>query len=300
MWAIMDLGTNSTRLLIASYNPHAARCQTVQRALRITRLGEGMNEQHKVLSAAAMERTVAALEEFAAIISVFPVQGVRLVATQAVREAANREELVEKIKRRLNWDLEVISGVQEAAWSYSGAVQGLKTPGIPLVVDIGGASTEFSVRTEPQKLQLTSLPLGALRLYEHPRTDAELQRILQEGLAGFAYPRALSLVAVGGTATTLAAVQLEMVDYDADRVQGLMLPLEEIEAIYRRLQVLEPAQRLKVAGITPGREDIIVAGLQILLAIMTFFRQKELTVSDQDLLHGIFWQELLKGNEAVP
>lgn len=292
MWAVMDIGTNSTRLLIADYDKTAGQLRPCKRALKITRIGEGMSKTNRVITPVAMERTINALEDFAGMIAVFPVNKVRLVATQAVREAVNQAELAAKIKERLGWTLEVIPGEQEALLSYQGAVQGLKTAGFPLVVDIGGGSTEFLLGESGRKMQARSLPLGALRLLEHPQTDEKIERFLAEQLAGFPFPEpTTALVAVGGTATTLAAVKLELVTYEAEKVQGLTLPLVEIKEIYRRLHGMRPAERLQVAGITPGREDIIIPGMQILLAVLRFFGRTDLTVSDQDLLQGIILTE---------
>lgn len=312
MWAVMDIGTNSTRLLIADYDQSTGQLQPLKRALKITRIGEGMSETNRVMSLVAIERTINALEVFAEIIADYPVKKIRLVATQAVREAANQAELVDKVKARLSWMLEVIPGEQEALLSYQGAVQGLKTEGFPLVVDIGGGSTEFLVSENEReietaeevktvatltdrKLLARSLPLGALRLLEHPQTDPGIQLFLTKQLAGFPFPgQTTALVAVGGTATTLAAVRLGLVSYEAEKVQGLTLPLAEIKEIYQRLQAMRAAERLQVAGISPGREDIIIPGLQILLAVMRFFGKTDLTVSDQDLLQGVILAEYFK------
>jgi exopolyphosphatase/guanosine-5'-triphosphate,3'-diphosphate pyrophosphatase len=303
MRAVMDIGTNSTRLLLADYDGTTGQLHPLKRGLKITRIGEGMIEKNRVMSPGAMERTIAALEDFAGIIAAYPVEKIRLVATQAVREAANQAELKERIKERLGWTLEVISGAEEAKLSYRGAVQGLQTVGSPFVVDIGGGSTEFLVEREEgapgagekgsngSKLQARSLPLGALRLFEKPLSDAELQSILAKGLAGFQFSPEASLVVVGGTATTLAAVKLELVSYDAEKVQGLTIPFTALNEISQWLEAMSPAERLKVPGITPGREDIIVPGLQILRTVMTYFGRTELTVSDQDLLHGLIMGE---------
>lgn len=299
MRAVMDIGTNSTRLLLADYDGTTGQLHPLKRGLKITRIGEGMHEKNRVMSQLAMGRTIAALEDFAGIITAYPVEKIRLVATQAVREAANQAELKERIKERLGWTLEVISGAEEAKLSYRGAVQGLKAVRSPLVVDIGGGSTEFLVAQDDgaqgsnaamekdRRLQARSLPLGALRLLEHPLSDTALQRILAQGLASFLISSEAPLVVVGGTATTLAAVKLGLLSYDAEKVQGLTISFTTLQEIVQRLEAMEPSERLKVPGITSGREDIIVPGLQILRAVMTYFGRAELTVSDQDLLHGL-------------
>ncbi len=323
MWAVMDIGTNSTRLLVAEYEKQTGRLRVLKRMLKITRIGEGMSADNKTMSSRAIERTIRVLEGFAEMIAAYSVKSVRLVATQAVREAVNQDELVEKIKERLGWTLEVIPGEEEAKLSYLGAVQGLKTARYPLVVDIGGGSTEFLLSEEGQAeherrielgegegqeteeaevkakgnvkgegLQVRSLSFGALRLLENPVSNAEIEKFLAKGLENFVLPLETSLVAVGGTATTLAAVKLGLVSYDAEKVQGLTLGLSEIKYIYERLQALQPVERLQVPGITPGREDIIIPGLQILGCIMSFLQSTHLTISDQDLLQGLILTDL--------
>lgn len=291
MWAVMDIGTNSSRLLIADDGGEAGQLRVVERALQITRIGEGMTEQNRKISFEAMERTLRTLENYAQIIARYPVEKVRLIATQAVREADNKEELVEKVKARLGWQLEIVPGEYEARLSYLGAVQGVKIEGVPLVIDIGGGSTEFMVKTEKGEFQVCSLPLGALRLMENPICDEKVQEALDKGLQNFTIPSETKLMGVGGTATTTAAVKLALVHYAADQVQGLKLDFTEIIAIHQSLKSKKPAERLKVPGITPGREDIIIPGLQILLSIMRFFRRRDLIVSDQDLLHGLIYDK---------
>lgn len=283
----MDIGTNSSRLLIADYEIKTGKIRTVKRALRITRIGEGMNEKNRLMSSPAMQRTLQALAEFSLIIKQYPVKKVCLLATQAVREADNQVELREKIKVGLGWDLRIISGEEEACLSYLGAVQGLKLRGIPVVIDIGGGSTEFIFGEEKQNFRVLSLALGALRLWENPLPDEKIQDLLSRRLSTFSLPRNISLVGVGGTVTTVAAVQLMLENYEAEKVQGLKLSLAGITDLYEKLKVMPTMERLQVPGITLGREDIIVPGLQILINIMNYGGETQIMVSDQDLLYGV-------------
>lgn len=291
MWAVMDIGTNSSRLLVADSEGETGRIRAVDRALQTTRIGEGMNEKSRTISPEAMERTLHALGDFSQIIAKYPVQKVRLIATQAVREANNKEDLVEKIKNRLGWQLEIVSGEYEAKLSYVGAVQGLESEGIPVVVDIGGGSTELMFKSEKRGLQVQSLPLGALRLLENPLCDEKIGDFLEKRLQNFTLSPKAVLVGVGGTVTTTGAVKLSLVHYAADRVQGLKLEFTELIAIYQSLKSKNLAERLKVPGITSGKEDIIIPGLQILLNLMRHFRKGELIVSDRDLLYGLIYDK---------
>ena len=288
LWAVMDIGTNSSRLLLAEYNRKSGKLQTVRRELRTTRIGFGMKNGNSYLSPEAINRTLQALADFSAVLKNYPVEKVVLLATQAVRGARNQGEFVEKIKVRLGWDLQIISGEEEARLSYLGAMQGLTVTGVPVVIDIGGGSTEVIGKEEngQETYQVHSLPLGALYLWENPLSEEKIQRSLAEGLADFSWPGEVSLVGVGGTVTTVAAVQLGLVHYAAEKVQGLKLSLTELRALYEKLKEMPPKARLQVAGITSGREDIIVAGMQILISIMAYWQVQQITVSDQDLLQG--------------
>jgi len=289
LWAAMDIGTNSSRLLVAKYDPESEKLSTFRRALQTTRIGLGMKDGNRYLNPEAMNRTLLALAEFSAVLQHYPVKKVVLLATQAVREARNQEELVEKIKVRLGWDLQIISGEEEAKLSYLGAMQGLTVTGVPIVIDIGGGSTEFIRKEEKGNgtYQVKSLPFGALRLWENPLSDKIIQRRLAEALADFSLPEKPILIGVGGTVTTVAAVKLGLTHYAAEKVQGLKISLTEIRALYEKLKEMQPEERLQVAGIPPGRADIIVTGMQILINIMAYWQTQQITVSDQDLLQGV-------------
>ena len=288
LWAVMDIGTNSCRLLIADYDQEAEKLHTLHRALRTTRIGLGMKDGDGYLNLTAMDRTVQALMEYSEVLQHYPIKKVVLLATQALRAARNQKEFKEKIKGRLGWDLEIISGEKEARFSYLGAIQGLAVTGVPLVIDIGGGSTEFICQVDKgnKKYQVHSLPLGALHLWENPLSDDIIQRRLAEALVDFSLPQKVSIVGVGGTATTVAAVKLGLGNYAAEKVQGLKLSYTELKAMYEKLKEMRPEERLQVAGISPGREDIIVSGMQILINIMAYWQAQQVMVSDQDLLQG--------------
>lgn len=303
MWAVMDIGTNSCRLLMARLGA-GGKVETVCRLLRTTRIGAGMNQENKSIHAGALARTMEALAEFSREIKRIPIPAeVILVGTQAVREAENRQRVIDTIKAVLGWQLEVLSGEREAWLSYLGAVQELPEKD-PLVIDIGGGSTELVRRREEGGLQVVSLPLGALRLYEKPQSHIEISAFLARAIGakhGSAWTGnkrhdwndpGVPLVGVGGTCTTAAAVKLALQAYDPDLVQGYRMTAEDIRCIYQKLESLRAEERLKVAGIFPGREDIILPGLQILLNIMTFLAKTEITISDHDLLYGLIYEKL--------
>ncbi len=293
MWAVMDIGTNSCRLLLAEQSGADRKIKKMQMFLRTTRIGEGMSSEDRSIRQAALNRTMAALTEFHMIIKESPAANVILVATQALREANNSDVLVVRIKKELGRDLEILSGEAEARLSYLGAVAGFAQETPVLVVDIGGGSTELAWKEKNGDFQAVSIPLGALRLFESPKTDRQIIDILQQALTNVRNPEELRakagyfLIGVGGTCTTTAAVALNMNTYNSELIQGYRLTAETIVDQYRLLKNLESHERLKIAGIQRGREDIIIPGLQILIAMMHVLEQKSITISDQDLLYGL-------------
>ena len=298
MWAVMDRGTNSCRLLLAEQGGAESGIKRVQSFLRITRIGEGMRGQDRAISPVALERTIAALREFSLIIAGYQARDVIIVATQAVREATNRDILVAGIKKELNWELEILPGESEARLSYLGAVAGLSLKKTALVLDIGGGSTEFAWIGANGKFHAVSIAIGALRLFESPRADTEIHEIMQQALAkdgntdGLRAAAASLLVGVGGTCTTAAAVNLSMAKYDSMKIQGHQLTIETIVNQYNMLNKIKACERLNIAGITKGREDIIIPGLQILIAAMKMLGGEVITISDQDLLYGVILNRL--------
>lgn len=295
MYAIMDIGTNSCRLLVAAVLDDGS-IQIKERQLRTTRIGAGMDSNNNI-SLVAIERTLAALEEYAVIIAKYPVEKIVLVATQAVRSASNKNVLMRVIKERLNWEMQIITGIREAWLSYLGATSFLDSQSsTPLVIDIGGGSTELLSAINKEKIMAHSVPLGALRLFENPLSTQELTQYFQEALSEFAVGQekmsSYQLIGVGGTCTTLAAVHLALKTYDSERVQGYCLEVPQIQQVYESLLELPTEKRLKVAGIYPGREDIIIPGLQILLALLNILHSRNLIISDRDLLWGLIYEQI--------
>ncbi len=291
MWAAMDIGTNSCRLLIA--NPtRSGKLNTVVKLLRTTRIGQGLCPQENFLRQEAMDRTLEALREYDSVIRKYPVAEIQLIATQAVREAENGNSLVGVIKERFGWELQIVSGRREAWLSYLGASGGLTEADNPLIVDIGGGSTELIVMDRANRLKAVSIPLGALKLYEKPLADKELKRLFADKIKDFPQDPGIRIVGVGGTCTSIAAILLALKVYDAQKVQGFTMSADDIRNVYRKLINLQPLERLTIAGVYPGREDIITEGIRILLTILAIFRKKDILVSDQDLLQGLMYEKM--------
>ncbi|MBJ6723875.1 Ppx/GppA phosphatase family protein [Geomesophilobacter sediminis] len=291
--AAIDLGTNTARLLIAQTHPF--RQILLQRV--ITRLGGGFTREEG-LSAAARARALAALTQFAAEIRAAGVERVRAVATSAVRDAANGAEFCRSALEETGISLEVIDGDEEARLTLQGVISSLDDGAGDLsVFDIGGGSTEYTLAQGGSVLFSRSLPIGVVRLTEgksgvvamEDKIGRELDRLKRdlerEGMVErFA---AGTLIGTAGTATTLAAVQMQMEDYDYRKVNNFVLGLAEIEAIYRRLLPLAPAERLEVPGLEPGREDLIISGILITIITMRLFGFTRMKVSDSGLLEGL-------------
>jgi exopolyphosphatase/guanosine-5'-triphosphate,3'-diphosphate pyrophosphatase len=298
--ASIDLGTNTVRLLIAELRPNGVVPLRVER--RITRLGGGFTAGTGI-APDAWERTVAALVEFAAIIEQYPLHSLVAVATSAVRDATNGPDFCRAVKDRTGISLAVIDGEQEGRITLRGVMSALGTDDTsPLTVfDVGGGSTEYIISTPGQPLFIRSLPLGVVRLTEGrgsaaamlEKIDRELKPLFAEVadsglLAGLSFS---TLVGTAGTATSLAAMDLAMVDYDYRRVNNHILSREAIRALYQYLAPLSPSERLATPGLEQGREDLIIAGALITLRTMELFRYASLKVSDFGLLEGLILEE---------
>jgi exopolyphosphatase/guanosine-5'-triphosphate,3'-diphosphate pyrophosphatase len=300
--AAIDLGTNTARLLIGSGRSDGIEQNYILR--RITRLGGGFSAETGI-SPEARSRTLMAMKEFSVKISEYNVAQIRAVATSAVRDAVNRDDFCREIFEETGIRLEVIDGETEALMTLKGVLAALdEVPEKLLVFDIGGGSTEFTVAESGKHKFSASLPLGVVRLTEgksdisamNEKIDRELaQLVLKMKLKGL-LPFDPETVAVGtaGTATTLAAISMEMTDYDYRKVNNYSLSLDKIESIYRRLSPLSSEDRLKIPGMEKGREDLIIAGTLLTIKTLACFNRKFLKVSDFGLLEGVMLSIPLK------
>jgi exopolyphosphatase/guanosine-5'-triphosphate,3'-diphosphate pyrophosphatase len=294
--AAIDLGTNTSRLLIG----YADADRTIRPVLymrRITRLGGGFTKEGGI-SAEAGERTVAALRDFAAEIRRHRIARIRAVATSAVRDAVNRIEFCAQILNESGIEIEIIDGETEGLLTLGGVLAGVdEGPADFLVFDVVGGSTEYTLACSDKVLFTESIPLGVVRLTEGKITLPAMEekilrelRTLREKLGGKGLlPRLENAVLVGtaGTATTLAAISMEMTDYDYRRVNNYVMEMEEIRNIYAKLLPMPPEKRLMVPGVERGREDLIIAGMLITMKTMELFGFRQLKVSDFGLLEGV-------------
>ncbi|GAB7027159.1 Ppx/GppA phosphatase family protein [Geotalea toluenoxydans] len=296
--ASIDLGTNTARLLIGfKEDEHTIRPVLLKR--QITRLGGGFTRESGI-SPEAEARSLAAMQEFAGEIRRHNVGKIRAVATSAVRDAANGAEFCRKVLDETGIQLQVISGEQEALFTLRGVLAGLDNKkGKFLVFDVGGGSTEYTLAEGSLPIFTRSLPLGVVRLTEGKSgPEAMTEKIRRElaALGGEMNRSAVDLggtilVGTAGTATTLAAIHMEMTDYDYRRVNNHTMTLADIEKIHARLLPLSPEERLKVKGLEKGREDLIVAGTLITINTMKHFGFNSLKISDFGQLEGLLLED---------
>lgn len=286
--AAIDIGTNSIRLIVAEVD--RGQLRVLETGLVSARLGEGIDAG--ILLPQAMERTIETLHFFLDIVRCLQVDRVVAVATSAVRDAANRKEFLRRVEREAGLTVRVLSGVEEARLSYLGVLAGLPVDRKNTVVlDVGGGSTEL-IWMAGKEPDYRSINAGAVRMTEGKYDRMEVASILEPTLAEMRRYSLQSLIGVGGTITTLAAIAQGLNAYDPGKIHGYSLSLEKVRVILRRLASLNLAGLRQVPGLQPERADIIVAGTLIVELVMEGLRQEFLTVSEAGILHGILLEEV--------
>ncbi|GGQ60489.1 Ppx/GppA phosphatase family protein [Streptomyces asoensis] len=306
--AAVDCGTNSIRLLVADADPQTGELVDLDRRMTIVRLGQGVDRTGR-LAPEALERTFAACREYAAVIKEHGAQRLRFVATSASRDAENRDEFVRGVLDILGVEPEVITGDQEAEFSFMGATRELDgradLAGPFLVVDIGGGSTEFVVGDDRVRAA-RSVDVGCVRMTERhlvvdgkvtdPPTAGQVAAMRADieaalDLAGRTVPlrEAHTLVGLAGSVTTVAAIALGLDAYDSAAIHHSRIGVERVKGISDALLKATHAQRAAQPAMHPGRVDVIAAGALVLLAIMERTGAREVVVSEHDILDGIAW-----------
>jgi len=294
--AAIDCGTNSIRLLIADIDGNNFR--EVIRTMEIVRLGQGVDQTGQ-FHPDAIARTLAAVDLFAAEIAKRGVQKIRFCATSATRDATNRHLFVDGVRERLGIELEVISGEEEAALSFAGAIQELpQSDGPFLVVDIGGGSTEFVFGTKEVEAA-KSVNIGCVRMSERhftndPATPEQVEAARKDIQGAIATAASLvpitdakTLIAVAGTATTVAAAALELTEYDRYAIHLSRISTDQVHNASQMFLTKNREDRLKLGYMHPGRVDVIPAGGLILSEIMKATGASEFVASESDILDGI-------------
>ncbi len=294
--AAVDLGTNSTRLLVADVEDGSV--EEVERRLQITRLGEGVDARRRLLPA-PIARVRNCLAEYRRVIDGLGAERTLAFATSAVRDADNGEAFLGEIEWSYGFATRLLSGTEEALLTFRGVTAGRTLGGEEtLVVDIGGGSTELIVGDDSGVVFHASLDLGCVRLTERffladPPSPEELAACgaAARSLLAARFPddvRACvrSAIGVAGTVTSLAALDLGLAEYDPDRVHGHTLGEASVEKQLARLAALPLAERRTLPGLDPDRAPVIVAGAVILREVLAFFGLPELEASERDILDG--------------
>jgi exopolyphosphatase / guanosine-5'-triphosphate,3'-diphosphate pyrophosphatase len=293
---VVDLGTNSTRLLVADVEDGTV--MELEKRTVVTRFGEGVDATGR-LSDAAMGRVDDALGDYREVIDRLGAQRVVAVATSAMRDAENGQAYREHVHERFGIDARTISGDKEARLSFLGATAGRDDSASTMLVDIGGGSTEYVVGRPRQDPDFhVSTCMGSVRhterfLAQDPPAPnevaalrADVQRMVTEEVPAEVREPTEHAIAVAGTATTLAAIDQELDPYDRDRVHGYRLDLASCERVLAMLAALPLSERRRVTGLHPDRAPSIVAGAAILVESIGAFGLDGVEISEADILHG--------------
>lgn len=291
--AAIDLGTNSTRLLVHD------GARPLERLMTITRLGQDVDRSGR-LADEAIERVLTCLREYRAVMDRLGVTRVRAAATSAARDAANRDGFFDAVAQVVGARPELLSGMEEGHLSFRGATADLDPADGPfLVFDIGGGSTEFVFGTDDAEAAI-SLDIGCVRLTEKyvehdpPRpeelvaclsiTEAHLDDVAREIPQSM---HARTFVGLAGTVSAAAAVEIGLAEYDRDRIHHFRLTKDAVEDVYRTLVTEAREDRIHNPGLEEARADVIVGGMCVLVRIMRYFDIDELVVSESDILDGL-------------
>jgi exopolyphosphatase / guanosine-5'-triphosphate,3'-diphosphate pyrophosphatase len=293
--AVVDIGTNSTRLLVADVAD--GRVSEVERRSRVTRLGRGVDLSGQ-LSSEAIEAVCEAIADYVSLYQEAGAETVTAIATSAVRDASNGEAFVAELRERFALTARVLDGDEEARLTYLGATSE-HPPAVPtLVIDIGGGSTELIVGTAAEIAFHASLQAGVVRHTERhiasdPPAVAEMEALaadargpIEAAVEEMPATQVAAGIAVAGTPTSLAAVELGLEPYDSKRVHGHVLSLATIQRLLSQLASAPLAKRAQIPGMHPDRAPTIVAGVVILIETMRTFGLEQIEASEHDILYG--------------
>ncbi len=294
--AVIDMGTNSTRLLVADVE--GDELSELERRSKVTRLGRGVDTSGQ-LAAEAIEEVCETVAKYVTVAGDLNADRVVAVATSAVRDADNRGAFIGELRERFALDARTLDGAEEARLTYLGALHGRKSQAETLVVDIGGGSTELIIGEAEAVSFRASLQAGTVRHTERhvqhdPAEAAELealagdvQHLIDAALEGSDFAHASHGIAVAGTPTSLAAIDQALIPYDPTQVHGYTLSRNAVQRMFSELAAKPLAERLEVPGLHPGRAPTIVAGIVILIQVMRAFGLTEVEVSEHDILYGV-------------
>jgi exopolyphosphatase/guanosine-5'-triphosphate,3'-diphosphate pyrophosphatase len=299
--ATIDIGTNTVLMLIAEVEDGMPTILRDEHS--IARLGEGVDKTRRI-SDVAYSRFAEIMNRYSALLKEYSVDRVAAFATSAMRDAENRAEIIERVKTEFAVDIEILSGDEEAKWSFEGAVFGITAiPGDVATIDIGGGSTEISFGSIERNGGVwssgKSIDIGAVRIKERflsaqPQVD-EARAYIRQQLSQLVLPEANphALIAVAGTPTSLAAMKYKLVTFDAKRVDGAVIRKFEIEALTEEILSIDAEELVKrYPAVSPSRADILPAGALILEEALLALGLDSIRVSTQGVRYGILLREL--------
>jgi exopolyphosphatase / guanosine-5'-triphosphate,3'-diphosphate pyrophosphatase len=293
--AVVDIGTNSTRLLIGDVE--GTGVTEIERRTTVTNMGRGVDHTGMICSD-AVDDVCTVIADYKSRYEEMGAERVMAIATSAVRDAVNGEAFIAELRERFDLDARLLTGEEEANLTYLGATAHRPANGSTLVFDIGGGSTELIVGRGNRVGFHTSLQAGTIRQSErHLNSDppdpheledlaSDVRNLIAGAIVAEPHTEASHAIAVAGTPTSLAAIDQSLEPYDPGRVHGYRLGMPRIQRMLSRLSSLPLAERLRVPGLHPGRAPTIVAGTVILVQVMRAFNIKEIEVSELDILHG--------------
>ncbi|MDD3840589.1 MAG: Ppx/GppA phosphatase family protein [Clostridia bacterium] len=294
-YAAIDIGTNSIRLLVCKVC--GDEIFAIDKQIISTRLGQdvantGLLQEH------AIDRTAEGLRKFTREIQKFGADRVFCIATSAVRDAKNRDVFLKRVKDSLGLDIQVIQGDEEARLSFYGVLAGSDISGSSIVIDVGGGSTEIICSTDGKFDEKISIDIGAVRLKDRFKDMQEADEYILYNMEkmgnNLKHMSPDNCIGVGGTITSLAAIDLGLKVYDRNKVHGYGMKLKDIYDIYHHLSSMTYGSRKKVPGLQPERADIILTGTLILVKIMEYIGVDNIYVSDFDSLEGIIYSKSIK------
>lgn len=281
--AVIDIGTNSTRLAVAQFSEGAL--QMLATEVAETRLGEGMGTE-RIIRPIPLERNVEAIQGFVQKAKRMQVEHIRITATSALRDAQNKAEVQKRITDVTGLPVEILPGTEEARLSYLGASGDFVQWNRPIaVLDIGGGSTELVYPVE-HDLHSASANMGAVRLLEHPELRPHMIDTLS-ALQADDFPSDAMLIAVGGTNTCLMAMELGLTTYDGSKIHGQKITKAQVDSWCDRLFAMTQEEREQIPGMKRKRADIMPYGVQILQKTMELLHISEATISDKGLVYGL-------------
>lgn len=297
----IDIGTNSMRLLTTDLVDN--RLIDRKKYVNTTRIGQGVDE-NGFITDEAMDRNIAALKEYHDKCEEYGCEKIYCMGTSALRDSKNRDEFIKRAKDEAGIDVNVVEGEIEARLGFSGVTNGIEKEGDILVIDIGGGSTEFIFGNRDGIKRNISINIGALRLTEKFLSKGYTDKAFSD-MKEFIYEEIKEIVeylrekeiecicGIGGTITSLSAVNQNLEVYSMDKVHGSKITREEVESMMNRFVECSDEDRKHINGLQPKRADIISAGTEILICIMDSLSKKEVVVSEYDNLEGMAYSTIL-------